>query len=232
MTESYIFGQHEEKTLAQLRDVAARAERVALMADGHLGYVMPIGGVAAYRDHVSVVGVGFDIACGNAAIRTDVTRVQLEGRLTELADEIQTSLSFGVGRKNRADDAPTDDPLFADAAWDAVPGNHEREQLRAKARAQLGTVGSGNHYVDVFADEADRVWVGVHFGSRGFGFGVASGFLALGQNRAWGERAPEKEALLDVRTPLGDGDWELMNPPGRDAYAGRRGVARQVVPSL
>src|SRR6266513_9371 len=93
-------------------------------------------------------------------------------RVAELADAIQDTISFGVGRKNRAGDAPSDDPLFADAAWDALPGKHERERLRAKARDQLGTVGSGNHYVDVFADEADRVWVGVHFGSRGFGFGV------------------------------------------------------------
>jgi len=232
MTESHIFGQHEEKTLAQLRDVASRAERVALMADGHLGYVMPIGGVAAYRHQVSVVGVGFDIACGNAAIRTDLTRVQLEGRLGELADEIQASLSFGVGRKNRADDAPTDDPLFEDAAWDAVPGKHERDQLRAKAREQLGTVGSGNHYVDVFADEADRIWVGVHFGSRGFGYGVASGFLALGQNRRWGERVPEQETLLDVRAPVGDAYWQLMNLAGRYAYAGREWVARKVVSIL
>ncbi len=227
-----IFGQHEANTLAQLRDVASRAERAALMADGHLGYVMPIGGVAAYRDQISVVGVGFDIACGNAAIRTDLTRVQLESRLGELADEIQSTLSFGVGRKNRADDAPTDDPLFEDPAWDAVPGKHERDQLRAKARAQLGTVGSGNHYVDVFADEADRVWVGVHFGSRGFGFGVASGFLALGQNRVWGERVPERETLLDVRTPVGDGYWQLMNLAGRYAYAGREWVARKVVSIL
>jgi len=232
MTESHIFGQHEEKTLAQLRDVASRAARVALMADGHLGYVMPIGGVAAYRHQVSVVGVGFDIACGNAAIRTDLTRVQLEGRLGELADEIQSSLSFGVGRKNRADDAPTDDPLFEDAAWDAVPGKHERDQLRAKAREQLGTVGSGNHYVDVFADEADRIWVGVHFGSRGFGYGVASGFLALGQNRRWGERVPEQETLLDVRAPVGDAYWQLMNLAGRYAYAGREWVARKVVSIL
>ena len=232
MAHPHIFGQHEEKTLAQLRDIAARAERVALMADGHLGYVMPIGGVAAYRNQVSVVGVGFDIACGNAAIRTDLTRVQLEGRFGELADEIQASLSFGVGRKNRADDAPSDDPLFADAAWDAIPGKHEREQLRAKARAQLGTVGSGNHYVDVFADEEDRIWVGVHFGSRGFGFGVAYGFLALGQNRPWGERVPERETLLDVRAPVGDAYWQLMNLAGRYAYAGREWVARKVVSIL
>ena len=73
MTEPQIFGTHEPQTLAQLRDVASRAARAALMADGHLGYVMPIGGVAAYLNQVSVVGVGFDIACGNAAIRTDLS---------------------------------------------------------------------------------------------------------------------------------------------------------------
>ncbi len=232
MGEPHIFGQHEPNTLEQLRDVASRADRAALMADGHLGYVMPIGGVAAYRDKVSVVGVGFDIACGNAAIRTDLTTSQLAGRLGQLADEIQTTISFGVGRKNRADDAPTDDPLFDDAAWDAVPGRHERDQLRSKARAQLGTVGSGNHYVDVFADEADRIWVGVHFGSRGFGFGVARGFLALSQNMAWGQRAPERETLLDVRQPLGDAYWQLMTLAGRYAYAGREWVARKVVDLL
>src|SRR5881296_108570 len=232
MTDIEIFGSHESNTLEQLRDVASRAERAALMADGHLGYVMPIGGVAAYRNQVSVVGVGFDIACGNAAIRTDLTRAQLVAHLSALADGIQDTISFGMGRKNRADDAPSDDPLFEDPAWDAVPGNHERERLRAKARDQLGTVGSGNHYVDVFADEADRVWVGVHFGSRGFGFGVAHGFLALGQNRAWGERVPEKETLLDVRAPVGDAYWQLMNLAGRYAYAGREWVARKVVSIL
>jgi len=231
MATPQIFGQHEPNTLAQLHDVASRAERAALMADGHLGYVMPIGGVAAYRNQVSVVGVGFDIACGNAAIRTDLTRPQLEGgsRLGQLADEIQETLSFGVGRKNRADDAPVGHALFDEPAWDAVPNRHERDRLRAKARDQLGTVGSGNHYVDVFADEADRIWVGVHFGSRGFGFGVAHGFLALGQNRTWGERVPERETLLDVRTPVGDAYWQLMNLAGRYAYAGREWVARKVV---
>src|SRR3954452_25180001 len=98
-----VFGSHDEKTLAQLRDVASRAERAALMADGHLGYVMPIGGVAGYREQVSVVGVGFDIACGNAAIRTDLKYTPaLAEQLPSLADEIQDVVSFGVGRKNRA----------------------------------------------------------------------------------------------------------------------------------
>jgi tRNA-splicing ligase RtcB len=232
MAEPVIFGAHEAQTLAQLRDVASRAERVALMADGHLGYVMPIGGVAAYRRQVSVVGVGFDIACGNAAIRTnrraqDFARAELEA----LADEIQHVISFGMGRTNRADDAPTDHPLFADPAWSAVPGKHENG-LKAKARSQLGTVGGGNHYVDVFADETGDLWVGVHFGSRGLGHTVASGFLALSQGKRWGERVPEREALLSLDQPLGHDYWQLMTLAGAYAYAGREWVARKVVSIL
>src|SRR5678816_1337442 len=116
-----VFGEHEPNTLAQLEDVASRAERAALMADGHLGYVMPIGGVAAYREQVSVVGVGFDIACGNAAIRTDLSlhgRSDFAERLGKIADEIQDMISFGIGRKNRSDDAPVDHRLFKSAAWE------------------------------------------------------------------------------------------------------------------
>ena len=233
-----VFGTHEENTKAQLAQVAERARKVALMADGHVGYVMPIGGVAAYENAVSVVGVGFDIACGNAAIRTDATLADLGAtpeevprRLAQLADRIAETVSFGIGRKNRADDAPTDDALFDDPAWEAVPTKH-RQALHTKARQQLGTVGSGNHYVDVFVDEQGALWVGVHFGSRGFGHTVASNFLALGQGKAWGERVPEIEVLLDLDAPVGDAYWHLMNLAGRYAYAGREWVARKVVSLL
>ena len=233
-----IFGQHDANTLAQLADVRSRAADAALMADGHVGYVMPIGGVAAYREQVSVVGVGFDIACGNAAIRTDHTLADLgdtpgtrHAALAALADAIHAEVSFGVGRKNTSDDAPVGHPLFEDAAWDAVPPKR-RQALRAKARQQLGTVGSGNHYVDVFADEAGALWVGVHFGSRGFGHTVASAFLALGQGKQWDERAPEREVLLDLGAPLGHDYWHLMALAGRYAYAGREWVARKVVELL
>jgi tRNA-splicing ligase RtcB len=228
-----IFGEHDARTVEQLQDVASRAERAALMADGHVGYVMPIGGVAAYRNEVSVVGVGFDIACGNAAIRTNLT-LSAPGfakRLEEVADEIQDSISFGIGRKNRADDAPARHPLFASDAWTALPP-HVREPLRSKAREQLGTVGSGNHYVDVFADEQDRIWVGVHFGSRGLGHTIASGFLAMSQGAKWGARVPEKEALLSLGKPIGEDYWALMTLAGEYAYAGREWVARKVVSLL
>jgi tRNA-splicing ligase RtcB (3'-phosphate/5'-hydroxy nucleic acid ligase) len=233
---SAVFGTHDEKTLAQLADVASRAERVALMADGHVGYVMPIGGVAAYDNKASVVGVGFDIACGNAAIRTNLnvasfTRQELE----HFADEIQRSISFGVGRNNESDDAPVDHPLFAADEWNALresAGKHEYDSLLRKARFQLGTVGSGNHYVDVFADETGTLWVGVHFGSRGLGHTIASGILALSQNKKWGERAKESEVLLDLSAPMGDAYWHLMQLAGKYAYAGREWVARRTVDIL
>ncbi len=252
-----IFGQHEEQTLGQLRRVAERADHAALMADGHLGYVMPIGGVAAYRNRVSVAGVGFDIACGNAAIRTDLRLDDLGGqarggrelgggrsaggasgsgslagglrrRLQGIADEIQHELVFGVGGVNRSADAPSDHSLFEDSAWGAVPRRH-RAALRDKARKQLGSVGSGNHYVDVFADERDRIWVGVHFGSRGFGHTVASSFLAIGQGAEWGKRVPEAEVILDLDAPAGHDYWALMKLAGRYAYAGREWAVRKAV---
>ncbi len=230
-----IFGQHDEKTLIQFESVRGNAVDAALMADGHVGYVMPIGGVAAYRDRVSVVGVGFDIACGNAAIRTDLTLASFgetpqaqHDALAAIAEEIQAAVSFGVGRKNRADDAPVDHALFDEATWDAVPAKH-RQALVVKARQQLGTVGSGNHYVDVFADEAGAIWVGVHFGSRGLGHTIASAFLALSQGEEWGAHVKEREVLLDLAQPIGHDYWQLMSLAGRYAYAGREWVARKVV---
>ena len=230
-----IFGQHEKQTLEQLARVAKQAEHAALMADGHLGYVMPIGGVAAYQNQVSVAGVGFDIACGNAAIRTDLRLHDLAGRpgglrhhLEQLGDEIRHGITFGIGGTNPSRDAPSDHPLFTDPVWEAVPARH-RSTLLNKARKQLGTVGSGNHYVDIFADEAERIWVGVHFGSRGFGHTVASSFLAIGQGGEWGQRVPEAEVILDLDAPVGHDYWRLMNLAGRYAYAGREWAARKAV---
>lgn len=249
MTTTIIFGEHEANTLEQLADVAQRATHTALMADGHFGYIMPVGGVAAYANQVSVAGVGFDIACGNAAIRTDLTLTklcdlhieELESNpsrihnrvLEELADTISQTLSFGIGRTNKADDAPVDDPLFLDSAWYGIPNvGSYRDDLREKARLQLGTIGSGNHYVDVFVDNENYLWVGVHFGSRGLGYTIASNMMALAQNKPWGTRVPEEEALLDLDMPLGDAYWQLMTLAGKYAYIGREWVARKVVEML
>lgn len=230
-----IFGTHDTNTLTQFEDVKSRAVKAALMADGHMGYIMPIGGVAAYDNMVSVAGVGFDIACGNAAIKTDVNIKDFDVReLNQIANDIQSMISFGVGRSNKAKDAPTDDALFDSDTWnvlkDVTGKGQTHVMMKAKAREQLGTVGSGNHYVDVFVDKADgSIWVGVHFGSRGLGHGIASGFMALSQNKSWTEKVQEAEALLSLDSDLGKAYWELMNLAGEYAYAGREWVARTVV---
>ncbi len=231
-----IFGEHDGKTLEQFQDVASRAERAALMADGHVGYVMPIGGVAAYRGMVSPIGVGVDIACGNAAIRTDLMMGDIEDRLEPLANEIAGTIGFGLDHIwNEYDDAPVDHALFESEAWEAIPSGL-REDLRSRARKQLGTVGGGNHYVDIFEDEDGAVWVGVHFGSRGLGFICAHGFVALAQDRPWTDLRPRPnmnaEVLVGLDTPLGHDYWAAMQLAGEYAYAGREWVARKVVEIL
>lgn len=223
-----IFGEHQENTIDQFRDISSRADRSALMADGHFGYVMPVGGVAAYRNKVSVSGVGFDIACGNMAVKTTQNMDDDPHDFEALADEIADTVSFGIGRNNRADDAPTNHDLFDDPAWQGIPESH-REQLRDKARDQLGTVGGGNHYVDVFHDEEGWLWVGVHFGSRGFGHTVASNFLAYAAGEPWGTRVKEEEALLHYQHPIGHDYIELMKLAGQYAYAGREWVVGKVL---
>lgn len=240
-----IFGTHDANTLEQFAQVTARAARTALMADGHRGYIMPIGGVAAYKNEVSIPGVGVDIACGNCAIKTDM-RVHLgngplllESRQErkqwgDLADAIRDTISFGMGRKNKADDAPVDHSLFNSDSWFALPNiAGSREELKDLARSQIGTVGGGNHYVDVFIDKDDWVWVGVHFGSRGLGFKIANGFWCLANgDQVWGEKPREEEAIVSIETGLGYDYWRAMHLAGEYAYAGREWVARKVVQLL
>src|SRR6476469_102826 len=108
-----IFGQHDAATVEQLKRCAA-AERNApavLCADGHLGYSMPIGGVVAYRDHVSPSGVGYDIACGNLAVRKKLRAADLTpGDHSRIADAIAARVSFGMGRRNN--EPIRDHPVF------------------------------------------------------------------------------------------------------------------------
>jgi tRNA-splicing ligase RtcB len=140
-------------------------------ADGHLGYAQPVGGVIAYEKQISISGVGFDIGCGNMAIRLDTPFNAVEDRVGTIIKDVSRTISFGVGRAN---EEQVDHELFDDAeAWAAS----DMESYRQKATAQLGTVGSGNHYVDLLRDEDGFVWIGVHFGSRGLGHTSAMRYL-------------------------------------------------------
>lgn len=228
-----VWGAPDAATLNQMRTCLRRpAVAGALMADAHKGYSQPIGGVVAYTDHVSPSGVGFDIGCGNLAARTDLRVADLRPDLPRLMDAIFRTISFGVGRRNPA---PVDHPLFADPTWHDVP---ELAALLPLARAQLGTVGAGNHYVDLFEEPATGLlWVGVHFGSRGFGHMTATGFLNLAAGRPFdapgaGESMDMPPTLLPLRSERGQAYLAAMALAGRYAYAGREHVVGQVLALL
>lgn len=213
----------DEAALAQIANCAASGGlHCALMADHHRGYAVPIGGVVAYRDAVSPSGVGFDIGCGNKAVRLDMPAREARNKIKKIMDDIFGTLSFGMGRKNAEQ---VDHELFDDDAWQLAPLN----KLKDTARNQLGTIGGGNHYVDLFTDEKDRVWCGVHFGSRGLGHKTASYFLEQGGAEDGMDAAP---LVLSTQAPLGQDYLTSMELAGRYAYAGRDWVCQKVASLL
>jgi tRNA-splicing ligase RtcB (3'-phosphate/5'-hydroxy nucleic acid ligase) len=107
-----VWGEHEANTLEQAKVCARCADYFALMADGHLGYGVPIGGVIASESRISPTAVGFDIACGNKAVRLDIPADEVRGNIHRIMDDIWATLSFGVGRKNN--ESNKDSPFITD----------------------------------------------------------------------------------------------------------------------
>jgi tRNA-splicing ligase RtcB len=232
-SDPVVFGEHEQPVVDQLVRCLQPEEGSlgVLCADAHLGYSAPIGGVMAYREHVSPSGVGYDIGCGNKAVRTDLAADAIRDDVPRLMDRIFSEVSFGVGREN---DEPVDHPIL-DAIRTASFA--PQRKLHDLAAAQLGTVGAGNHYVDLFEAEDGALWIGVHFGSRGFGHKTASGFLSLASGGGFAKPAPHGEmeaapTLLPVDSELGQAYIEAMQLAGAYAYAGRDVVVEKVLSIL
>lgn len=214
------YGQHDENTIAQMDTCmnTGSAPSGVLCADGHLGYNHPIGGVVGYTDHISVSGVGFDIACGNKAIRLDTRYDEIACKIPMILADISKTVSFGVGRVNNE---RVDDPLFESPLWKDA----EVEDLKGLAASQLGTVGSGNHYVDLFRNDEGYVWIGVHFGSRGLGHKITTKYLAAAGAK---DNMVDPPALITADSALGDAYWTGLQLGGLYAYAGRDWVTQKV----
>jgi tRNA-splicing ligase RtcB (3'-phosphate/5'-hydroxy nucleic acid ligase) len=221
MTEIKIFGEHDDRTKEQMARCMQHGSVVGgvLCADGHLGYAQPVGGVIAYAEHVSVSGVGFDIGCGNMAVRLDLPKARIEDRIGPLLGEIAANVSFGLGRTNAE---KVEHELFDHPLWQE---NEISGRLKQMARDQLGTVGSGNHYVDLFEDEDGLVWIGVHFGSRGLGHKTATAFVKAAGGADGIDVAP---TILHQDSDLGRQYLAAMELAGLYAYAGREWVVERV----
>ncbi len=170
--------------LQQAKNVAALPmafDHVALMPDCHTGFGMPIGGVLACRDAVIPNAVGVDIGCGVMAVRTSLSTDRLDaGLLRCLLREWRRRIPTGFDHQG------SPQPW---GEWNAAPLHVPpvKRELDA-ARYQLGTLGGGNHFLELQASEDGRVWLMAHSGSRNFGLKIAEYYHAVAVDQCRRER--------------------------------------------
>ena len=262
----------QEQALEQAANVAflpGIVWRSLAMPDIHWGYGFPIGGVAAMRVEDGVVspgGVGFDINCGTRIIRTNLTESEIRPRLRDIADQLFGDVPAGLRGKGpiAVTDAELDQIMTRGSAWMVERGYGRADDLevtesggclpgadpgavsaraRARGRPQLGTLGSGNHFLEVQAldevfdrETADRFGLGepgqvlvfIHTGSRGFGHQICQDYLGLMEaaQRRYGITVPDKQlACAPVRSPEGERYLAAMAAAANFAWANRQCIA-------
>ncbi|MGW0845062.1 RtcB family protein [Streptomyces sp. NPDC002787] len=187
----------EEGALQQLRNVAALPwiEGLAVMPDVHYGKGATVGSVIAMRGAVCPAAVGVDIGCGMSAVKTSLTANDLPGDLSRLRSKIEQAIPVGRGMH--------DDPVdpgrlhgFAGAGWDGFWGRFDGVAEAVKFRheragKQMGTLGGGNHFVEVCTDTTGAVWLMLHSGSRNIGKELAEHHIGVARE------LPHNQGLID-----------------------------------
>jgi tRNA-splicing ligase RtcB len=202
---------------------------VALMPDAHVGIGATIGSVIPTRDAIIPAAVGVDIGCGMVAVETDLTAADLPDTLDPLLPLIGQRIPAGVGRGH-------DEAISANAY--AALGEHGTEfsaKQADKAAKQFGTLGSGNHFVEVCLDERDRVWTVLHSGSRGIGNQLAQAHIAKakGEMKRLGETLEDPDLAYFVQgTPEFEAYIADMLWAQRYAMASRAVMSERAVASL
>jgi tRNA-splicing ligase RtcB len=201
----------EESALAQatnLSNLPFAIDHVTLMPDAHTGYGMPIGGVLFADRAVVPYAIGVDIGCGVALVETDLTVDTLAPDLDRTLRQIARDVPVG----QRSQSKPVDrDAALAEIGL-ALPDSIEPAWF-GRAKDQLGTLGSGNHFLEVQRDEAGQVFVMLHSGSRSLGKTICDEYhkRALAQNLAWHAQLPHRElAYLPADTDDFRGYWAAM----------------------
>jgi tRNA-splicing ligase RtcB len=191
--------------MQQAQNLAALSvtfHHVALMPDCHVGYGMPIGGVIACEDAVIPNAVGVDIGCGMIAARTDLDASHLDDDLIkQVMGETRRAIPVGFSHHKQ--------PQAWDG-WDTAPRNSPpvSREIESASR-QLGTLGGGNHFIEIQASEDNVVWLMIHSGSRNFGLKVAEHYHRVAR------RLCEKEQLT---VPAPDLAYLPRNSPQAAEY--------------
>ena len=194
----------EESALRQLRNVAAMPfihQWVAVMPDVHWGIGATVGSVIPTVGAVIPAAVGVDIGCGMMAVQTTLTANDLPESLREVRAAIEQAVPHGISFRGRDKGSWGEAPAPAAAAWaglkprfDAIVAKHPTIRQSNNLK-QLGTLGTGNHFIEVCLDEADRLWLMLHSGSRGVGNKIGTYFIELAKKdmRQWLVNLPDKD---------------------------------------
>jgi tRNA-splicing ligase RtcB len=189
--KAWIRGVHaDENALQQLRNVAALPivhGHVAAMPDVHWGIGATVGSVIPTRGAIIPAAVGVDIGCGMMAVRTSLTADDLPDNLHQIRSDIERAVPHGRtdqgGKNDRG--AFRDLPARNEDAWRKLARGYQQivdrfpKLDRGRTAEQLGTLGTGNHFIELCLDEEQRVWVMLHSGSRGVGNRIGTHFIAL-----------------------------------------------------
>jgi tRNA-splicing ligase RtcB (3'-phosphate/5'-hydroxy nucleic acid ligase) len=223
----------EDTTRAQAERTAAMPfiyPHLALMPDAHLGKGATVGSVIPTEGAIIPAAVGVDIGCGMMAVRTQFTAADLSRRdLAVLHGQITRSIPLSAGRYNKSVRS-TAEPRVEELR--VMPGVRQADGAVPHWPVQLGSLGSGNHFIEVSLDEADRVWLFLHSGSRGVGNKLASIHIRRAQEwcRKQGiELADRDLAYLEEGTPEFDAYIEALRWAQRFAYLNREEMMDRVV---
>jgi tRNA-splicing ligase RtcB len=214
----------EAEALKQLVNVSRLPfvfRHVAAMPDVHAGIGATVGAVIPTKGAIIPAAVGVDIGCGMGAVRLSLTAADLPDRLSRLRGAIEAAVPVGFGQHDARDALGHAAKPFA-RALDRIADKHPRLATMQKRFdetwvRQLGTLGGGNHFIEVCLDEEDRVWVMLHSGSRGIGNAIGRYFI---------ERAREHCLSQDVRLPDRDLAWFEEGTPLFDDYVEAVGWAQ------
>jgi len=215
-------GEVDEPTLTQARHLANLPfvfGHIALMPDAHVGYGMPIGGVLAALDRVVPHAVGLDIGCGVRAWDTGVSAAEARPARDRILSDIQRSIPTGFDWHDASQAGRT-------SLFDEVPDVPVLRAQIAKAERQAGTLGGGNHFIELQEAEGGACWAMVHSGSRNIGKQMADHYDAVARDAEArdGSAVPREWGLasLGVATQAGAEYLEVMGFCLRFARENRR----------
>ena len=224
----------EEGTLAQARNLANLPfifKHVAVMPDAHLGYGMPIGGVMASEEMVIPNAVGVDIGCGMCAVKTSLTSISME-KLKLVLGVIKNTIPLGFKHHQKKQHSS----LMPKVQSGRIENLPLVSREYSSARTQLGTLGGGNHFIEIQKGNDGHIWLMIHSGSRNIGFQVAKYYnrLAIDLNRKWGSKIPHQWQLAFL--PINDENGKLylkeMQYCVDFAYANRKLMMERVKDAL